>query len=788
MLDSIKTYRLPYEKLPFKRKNDKWRRQHLDWAANESFITSDNCRTDVMAMQINYDLFNGIVHINDMEKVLNPEKISANYIPNNIQHMPIINSKINVLIGEEANRVFDWHVVVTNSNAISEIENEKRDKVFELLKQEIQGQSKSEEEFQQKLQQYSDYFALEYQDQRELRSNYLLNHYVKELRLPMLWNNGFIDALIVGRELYQVEIVSGEPVVRKLNPKKVRIYRSGYSNKIEDADIIIHEDYWSPGQIIDTFYDKLTEKDIKKIDRMNDDTSDDDEGYSLTPSGHQMISDVFEEKGFDFNKIFGEQQNNLPYDLDGNIRVIRMYWKSKKKIQRIKRYNKETGEPEYLLRSEYYVPDEINGEESEPYWINEAWQGTLIGKDIYVDIRPCPIQFNRMSNPSRCHFGIIGTIYAINDDTPFSLVDMMKPYSYLYDAIHDRLIKTIAHSWGTMVKIDQTRIPKGWDLDKFLYYAKNVGLIVEDSAKEVNYGRNTNTVAAGAFNSSAAGVVDATGQQIQQYIQFLDYTEQAMGRMVGITPQREGQISNRETVGGIEHSTTQSSHITEWLYINHDDTKKRVLEALLEVSKYALKGKSKKFQYILPDGSIKLMDIDGDMYAECDYGLVVDNSEETQIKKQQIDTIVQAGLQNQMLSFSTALKMYSTASMAEKQRYIEKNEQEMQQQQQMQAQQEQQAQQQQQQMQIELAKQEQEFQLKLAKIKADAQIEVANITAQASIQNMYTKVAAQKEGTEDVRATLEEKAREFNIKTTNDINKAMIKANAQIADRTINNE
>jgi len=781
MIEVGKSYKLPYEKLPFKKKTEKWRRQHLDWAANESFISCDNTRTDVLAMQINYDLYNGIVHIEDMEKVLNPEKIQANFIPNNIQHMPIINSKVNVLIGEEANRVFDWHVVVTNSNAITEMEIEKRDAIFELLQKEIQGQSKSEEEFQQKLQQYSDYFALEYQDQRELTANYLLNHYVKELRVPMLWNNGFIDALTVGRELYQVELVSGEPTIKKLNPKKVRIYRSGNTSKIEEADIIVLEDYWSPGQIIDTFYDKLTDTDIKKIDRMNfdgDDNSEENE-YSMTPSGLQMLSDVFEENKINFKKVFGEQESLLPYDLDGNIRVIRMYWKSKKKIQRIKRYNQETGEPEYLLRSEIYKADEVNGEEAEPYWINEAWQGTLIGKDIYVDIRPCPIQFNRMSNPSRCYFGIIGTIYSVNDDTPFSLVDMMKPYSYFYDAIHDRLIKTIAHSWGTMVKFDQTRIPKGWDLDKFLYYAKNMGIIIEDSAKEVNYGRNTNTTAAGAFNSSAS-VVDASGQQIQQYIQLLEYIDNTMGKMVGITPQREGQVSNRETVGGIEHATTQSSHITDWLFKLHDDTKRRTLEALLEVAKYSLKGKSKKFQYILPDGSMKLMDIDGDMYCECDYGLMIDNSEDTQMKKQQIETIVQAGLQNQQINFSTALKMFSTASMAEKQRYIEKNEQEIQQQQQQQAQQEQQMQQQQQQMQLQLAKQEQEFQLKLAKIKADAQIEVANITANASIQNMYTKVQSTREVTEDVRQTLEEKAREFNIKTTNDINKTMIKANAQI--------
>lgn len=37
-----------------------------------------------------------------MQLVLNPDNIEAGYIPDNIQHYPIINSKLNVLRGEES--------------------------------------------------------------------------------------------------------------------------------------------------------------------------------------------------------------------------------------------------------------------------------------------------------------------------------------------------------------------------------------------------------------------------------------------------------------------------------------------------------------------------------------------------------------------------------------------------------------------------------------------------------------------------------------------------------------
>lgn len=90
---------------------------------------------------------------------------------------------------------------------------------------------------------------------REVRANQLLNHYIKELDVPQLFNAGFLDAMAVGEEIYQCDIVGGEPVIEKLNPMKVRILRSGYSNKIEDADVVILEDYWSPGKIIDVYWD-----------------------------------------------------------------------------------------------------------------------------------------------------------------------------------------------------------------------------------------------------------------------------------------------------------------------------------------------------------------------------------------------------------------------------------------------------------------------------------------------------------------------------------------------------
>lgn len=46
-----------------------------------------------------------------------------------------MNSKLNVLRGEESKRVFDYRVVVTNPNSISEIEENKKKELLSRMQQ-----------------------------------------------------------------------------------------------------------------------------------------------------------------------------------------------------------------------------------------------------------------------------------------------------------------------------------------------------------------------------------------------------------------------------------------------------------------------------------------------------------------------------------------------------------------------------------------------------------------------------------------------------------------------------
>lgn len=83
-------------------------------------------------------------------------------------------------MGEERRRPFNYHAMVTNPTAISEIENQKKQLIFQELQRHIQDTSMSEEDFNQKMQEMDRYFKYEYQDARELWGNQVINHYSKE--------------------------------------------------------------------------------------------------------------------------------------------------------------------------------------------------------------------------------------------------------------------------------------------------------------------------------------------------------------------------------------------------------------------------------------------------------------------------------------------------------------------------------------------------------------------------------------------------------------------------------
>jgi hypothetical protein len=721
----------PSQKKTRTQKTKEWAKQCVQAADSKGMYQHEGVRNYRRSKLINYQLYNGIIDRKDMELTINPHRTVAAFIPDELPHYPIAAPKINLLLGEELKRRFDFKVVVTNPDAISEKEEQLKamweEKIYEI----IQSNSSNEQELQAQLEKYEKYLKYDWQDIRELTANNILRHYYKEYHMDNMFNEGFKDVLLVGEEIYQAEIIAREPVLQKLNPLHVHTVRTGGSPWIQDSDLIIIEDYWNPGRIIDTFHDVLTEKQIKRIEEGFAWQGDNDEHVGAIHQEPDLFVPGEEVNDFiNLTEVYGHNYGRFT-DTNGNVRVLRVYWKSFRKVKLVTFFD-EDGVEQQEYFPEDYIPNEDLGEMAVVQWINEWWEGTKIGEDIYLKMRPKPVQYNKLDNPSKCHPGIVGYVSSTNQFKAVSLMDRMKQYQYLFDAMKDRLNKALAKYLGPLLELDLAKVPENWEVEKWLHFAVANGIAVVDSFKEGNKGAATGKLA-GGMNTTGRVLNIELGNYIQQHISMLEYIKNEMGEIVGITKQREGQISSRETVGGVERSVNQSSHITEELFMKHDMVKIEVLKVFLETAKIALKNRSKKIQYILGDESINLLNVDGDEFCEADYGILVSVNNKYQELDQILKQLAHAGIQNDKMDFSTLMSIYMSDSLSDIRRKIESKEEAKNQQAQEQFQAEQQ--QSQQQIQAQMETEQMKMQAEEEKNIRDnmTRIEVALINAQKAV-------------------------------------------------------
>ena len=765
-MSSIKTF--PRQKLSFKKKNPTWRKAHLDWADNNSFLGSETTRKKVKDKVINQNLYNGIIDMKDLKLVINPGEMEQYYVPDTIQHYPIITPRVNVLVGEESRRKFDWAASITNPETLSSIKKDKKAMIDQKIQEMLQAGAASEEELAKELEDFAEYINFDYQDLREKRANLLVRHYIAELDMQSKFQQGFKDALIGGEEAYAFDIVNGEVTFEKLNPHKVYTLRSGYSNRMEDADVIVIDDYWSPGKIQDTFYQDLKDKEVLSLEDggfsgSNGKDSDGESWQVDDKTGYEILQRENINSFLDASGVFNGAQGKGTYtDGNGNIRVLRMFWKSKKCVYKVT-FLDEQGQEQVKYRNEDYILDKNMGETWEKFWVNQWWKGVKIGKDIYVQIKPREIQYNKFNQPSFNSCGIVGQIYNTNDAQAVSLVDRAKPFQYLYDISWYRVNEAMAKYMGSIIELDIAKIPKDWSITKWLYFARKSGISVVDSFKEGQRGQAKGKLAGSVGNTTGKVLEQRVGDFIQTHIQMMDFAKAQMDEITGVSRQRLGQTENRETVGGIERAVSQSNHITEELFNMHDLCKKRCFQILLETAKIALKGNSKKFAYIADDMTKQLMEIDGDQFAEEEYGIQMSNDNSVNQMEQRLDGMVQMGLQNQMLSFSTAMKIYNSPSVREVQRMIEKNEKDMKETQAKQGEQQQKQFEQQQQQAMEI----QQAQMQKEDDKFQQEDETKRYIAELKAETDRLNILSQERGVEqeDTEEDLAKFEKELGIKT-----------------------
>lgn len=659
----------PHQKVSTVARTKDWFIKCVKAAENLVLSRQDNSFLSHRKMQVWEDLDKGIINEREIEKVFNPMKIENATFPAAIKNYPLCVPKIDLLQGEEIKRKFDWNVIAKNEEANSWYTQMLRDEIINLVVREIHAQSSSEEEIQKKIAQIQKYYAYEFKDMNEITAARTLQYFWKEQALKAKFSEGFRSALVKGFEIYRIDVAGGEPIVEEVDAKNLYTIRRGKSHKIEDSDIIVEFSYEPVGKIVDEFHDYLKPSEISEIEGGLESVNieGNNSGVLNHVNGFPIMLMSTNIGGFNPDApVIDPMEYNTPYDAEGNVKVTRVRWLGRKKIGRLTFFNPNTGDEEERLVSEYYVPKEDLGEHVKWFWVNEALEGTCIADKYYVKLQPREVQMRHMDNPSKCFLGYVGTDYGR------SMMESMESYQYLYNVYMRRLELAIAKYKGPIYPLDTARKPADWSTEMWMYYAEVLGWGIEDSFNEGTEGAATGKMIGGLNNTSGKTVLNAdVGSYIQQLIGMLQYIEQQMGRISGVTAQREGQIDNRETVGGVERSVTQSSHITERWFFVHDETKKRVLEALLDTAKQSWKNtKSKRLTFIHDDLSRKVIEFNGEDFASSEYDLFITSSSEDQEIREMLKQLAHAAVQNGA-SLALPIKVLRSDSITEMSKIIE---------------------------------------------------------------------------------------------------------------------
>ncbi len=641
--DNLYNANFPQQKLPLKKKDEQWQHDCVNYIIGEGNVVSGGMqKTRFSELQTYYDLYNSIFDEKDFKRITNPFKVSDGF-PATPQDFNIIRPKVDLLIGEETKRPFNFRVVRTSQEATSDLMDQEKEMLIQYMMSAIMGRMSPEEQqqFQQQLQsgeimppeEIGKYMRRDYKDVIENTAYHSLMYIREKCGIDNEFIKGWKDGLIAGQEVYYVGVQNGDPYMERVNPVYFSFDQSPDLEFIEDASWCCRKMRLPVAEVYDRYHDKLSEKDLDKLNEM----------LTGRPS-----NDLGEKDPVDnFNHIQMHIYDNPVFDQKTrhNINVWHCCWKSFKKIKYVT-FQDENGDAQIEIVDEFYKPvgTEIGIDED---WIVEVWEGYRAGSDLYFGIQPVAYQHISIDQPDSQKLPYCGAIYSNTNSKPRSLVSILKPLQYMYIVLWYRLELAIARDKGKVINMDITQIPKSMNItpDRWMHYLSSVGVnLINPYENQWGIpGREGGKPA--TFNQITA--LDLTmGNVIAEYIQLMDKIEQLAGTITGITEQRQGAISTSELVGNVERSVLQSSHITEPLFWVHNQCKKHVLTMLLNTAKgvWEESGK-KKLQYVFDNGERAFLAITKQFYYE-DMDVFVSDTSKDAENIAKLQQLIQPAMQN----------------------------------------------------------------------------------------------------------------------------------------------
>jgi hypothetical protein len=627
---------IPKQRIPFSQKDDKWKEDCVNAFINLSKFGISERRSYLKSL---YDYYNGVIDEEDYNYVLKPYGKTRSHFPTRLRNYPIIKPIIDLLLGEKSKRPLEYTVTVQNADSISLKEEALKNLILTNLKNQFLAELAKQQEIElpegQELplpKQIAEEFERSYVDGRAIMGQASLNYIMYYNEIYDKFQKLFFHFLVTGETYSHKGVRKNEVFYEIVNPLDVDYDKDPDIDFVEDADWAIIRKYSHASTIIDIFGEYLSDDQVLELESPTHTSA---EAYLLYRA---------EASGADDNVY----RNRL-------IEIITVYWKSRKRIGFVTYDDPNTGNVEMFdVEEGYKLPQSLKNLNAkiEWEWVNEVWEGTRIDRRFFINVRPYKNQRTSLDNPSRCKLPINGRKYSDINSQSVSLVSLGIAYQLNYNIYKYRLELAIARSKDIIAQFDINMIPKNWDMDKFMYFVEGTGIAWVDYNKEGIQ-----------LSPQHQSVLDMSIKTISQYLTLLESIMVEWEKVSGVTRQRQGQMSSYEGKATSQQSIVQSSHITEDIFRKFAHFERRELQGLLDYSKEAwLNGK--KAMYVMPDGSLNNIDVDPMTHMEAEYGIFVSDAGKDAEKKQKLEGLAQAAVQNGM-PMSTVVSIFESDSFSQ---------------------------------------------------------------------------------------------------------------------------
>ena len=673
------------------KKDDSWVKNTMDYFANKAYTEYVKNRDTFVK---NYDLMKGILRKEDF-LIDEPEVKSFTDmlekdidLPAYVKHYSIITTPVNELVGEISKRPDTFRVKAFDDDSQAQELQFKTDTlqayVINQVKQQVMakaamsGQEVSMEDIQAiTMEQVKDQLD-SYTSVAEKWANHTLTSNKADFNIKEMSEDAFRDLLISAREFYHIYEDNSKLGfnIEVANPKNTwflttpdKKYISDPTGRSQGAYAAGTVEVMEISEIIEAFPDLTKEEidhlrsslqdygliDVQEsnlgnpnvdpgIDSINYDTYD-----PLILQTRMIIESEMKENNDGLQDFLGLTSNVSSFGY--KYVVIRSYWISKRKIGKLT-YTDELGNEQSTLVDETYksgdMPTQISLEWG---WVNQWYQGTKIGPDIY-HVKPykllnyCPI---------------IGTTYEVKNTEARSLVDLMKPFQVIYNVCMNQLYKLLEKEVGKvqLMSLRHIPVPKDGDaqdaLDMWEMEARERGVVFVDDSPE-------NLKSPSSFNQFTSLDLTRT-QEIQARYTLAQQMKIECWELIGMSKQRMGSIAASETATGTQTALSQSYSQTEPLFIAHEYVMGQLYQAIVDASLYVESSKPEStLSYITNEGESAFVQVNGSDLKLRDLKVFLTNRPEDTQMFNELRQLSQAIIQNGGTLYDV-IELYSTKSM-----------------------------------------------------------------------------------------------------------------------------